>query len=50
MDSYTRRDLIMGGMAFPPAMYPEVKGFFDKVKGADDEEVVVKAGTHAATN
>lgn len=44
------RDLVMAGMAFPVAMYPEVKGFYDKVKAGDDQEVVLKAATHAAAN
>jgi hypothetical protein len=44
------RDLVMAGMAFPVTMYPEVKGFYDKVKAGDDQEVVLKAATHAAAN
>ncbi len=47
---YVRRDLVMGGMAFPVAMYQEVKGFYDQVKAGDDQEVVLKAAAHAAGN
>jgi hypothetical protein len=31
-------------------MYPEVKGFYDKVKAGDEQEVILKAATHAAGN
>jgi hypothetical protein len=44
---YSRRDLIMGGIAFPAARYSEVKGFFDKVKIGDDQQVIIKAVSHA---
>ena len=47
---YVKRDLVMAGMAFPVTMYSEVKGFYDKVKAGDDQEVVLKAATHAAGN
>lgn len=43
----TVRDLAIGGLAFPPQMYKEIKGFFDKVKSADDQPVVAKAAAHA---
>jgi hypothetical protein len=41
------RDLTMGGLAFPPNLYKEIKGFFDKVKAGDDQPVVAKAAAHA---
>jgi len=41
------RDLTLGGLAFPPNMYKELKGFFDKVKAGDDQPVVAKAAAHA---
>jgi len=41
------RDLAIGGFAFPPEKYKEIKGFFDKVKAGDDQPIVVKAATHA---
>ena len=44
------RDLVMAGMAFPANMYPEVKGFYDKVKAGDDQQVILKAAAHAAGN
>jgi hypothetical protein len=43
----TVRDLTVAGLAFPPNMYKEVKGFFDKVKAGDDQPVVAKAAEHA---
>ena len=42
-----RRDLAMGGMAFPTSVYKELKGFFDKVKAGDDQPLVAKAAAHA---
>ena len=41
------RDLTMGGMVFPPTMYKEIKGFYDKVKAGDDQPLVAKAAVHA---
>jgi len=41
------RDLAVGGLAFPPNMYKEIKGFFDKVKVGDDQPVLAKAAAHA---
>ncbi len=46
----TRRDLVMAGMAFPPDVYPEVKTFYDKVKAGDDQEAILKAVPHSASN
>jgi hypothetical protein len=39
----SRRDLVLGGVAFPPEMYKEVKGFFDKVKSGDDDPALIKS-------
>jgi hypothetical protein len=47
---FVLRDLVMAGMVFPATIYPEVKGFYDKVKAGDDQQVVLKAATHAAGN
>ena len=47
---FSRRDLIMGGMAFPNKVYKEVKDFYDKVKVGDDQPALLKAPTHAASN
>ncbi len=43
----SRRDLVMGGLAFPSNMYPEIKGFYDKVKVGDDEQMILKGSAHA---
>jgi hypothetical protein len=42
-----RRDLIMGGMAFPVAEYKNLKGFFDKVKTGDDQQMIARGAAHA---
>jgi hypothetical protein len=42
-----RRDLVMGGIAFPPAVYGELKGFYDKVKAGDDQQMILKGSAHA---
>ena len=42
-----RRDLIMGGLVFPPGMYKELKGFYEKVKAADDQQMILKGPAHA---
>ena len=47
---FARRDLTMAGMAFPPAVYQEVKTFYDKVKAGDDQEAILKAVPRAAAN
>lgn len=41
------RDLIMGGMAFPVGEYKNLKGFFDKVKAGDDQQLIVRGAAHA---
>ena len=43
----SRRNLIVGGLAFPAANYGEVKTFFDKVKTGDDQPLLVKGAVHA---
>ena len=43
----TIRDLAIGGLAYPPQEYKNVKGFFDKVKAGDEQPVVAKAAAHA---
>jgi hypothetical protein len=42
-----RRDVVMGGIAFPPNIYKEIKGFYDKVKAGDDQEMIAKGAAHA---
>ena len=42
-----RRDLVMGGMAFPKNMYKEIKDFYDKVKAGDDQQMILKGSAHA---
>jgi Domain of Unknown Function with PDB structure (DUF3857)/Transglutaminase-like superfamily len=42
-----RRDLVIGGMGVPVNQYPEIKGFFDKVKAGDDQQAIAKAALHA---
>lgn len=44
------RDLAINGLAFPPDVYKDVKGFYDKVKTGDDQQVLLKGATHVATN
>jgi Domain of Unknown Function with PDB structure (DUF3857)/Transglutaminase-like superfamily len=43
----SRRNLLMGGLMFPPANYGELKSFFDKVKTGDDQPLLVKGTAHA---
>jgi Transglutaminase-like superfamily len=42
-----RRDVVMGGLAFPTNMYKELKDFYDKVKVGDDEQMILKGSAHA---
>ncbi|HEY7616523.1 MAG TPA: hypothetical protein VH744_06945, partial [Terriglobales bacterium] len=44
------RDLVMGGLAFPVGAYKELKGFYDKVKADDDQQVILKASQNVAAN
>ena len=47
---FSRRDMVMGGMAFPVNVYKEVKGFYDKVKTGDDQPLLLKGSPHAQGN
>jgi len=42
-----RRDLVMGGMAFPVTEYKNLKSFYDKVKAADDQQMIARGSAHA---
>jgi len=42
-----RRDLVMGGMAFPVTVYPELKTFYDKVKAGDDQQLIARGAARA---
>jgi Domain of Unknown Function with PDB structure (DUF3857) len=42
------RDFAVLGLALPLEYYPQLKSFFETVKSADDEQVVLKAGTTVA--
>ena len=44
---FSHRDFIMGGIAFPVDLYKELKGFFDKVKSGDEQQVILKAAIRA---
>jgi hypothetical protein len=35
------RALVVNGIMFPVAQYPELKGFFNKVLAADQEQLVL---------
>jgi hypothetical protein len=41
------RNIGLGGLVFPVSMYKELKGFFDKVKEGDDQQVVLRSAVHA---
>jgi hypothetical protein len=47
---FARRELVMGGMAFPASVYPELKAFYDKVKADDDQQAILKQAENAAGN
>jgi Domain of Unknown Function with PDB structure (DUF3857)/Transglutaminase-like superfamily len=47
---FSRRDMVMGGMAFPVTAYKDVKDFYDKVKTGDDQPVLLKVSSHAQGN
>jgi len=47
---FSRRDMVMGGMAFPANVYKDVKGFYDKVKTGDDQPLLLKGSPHAQGN
>ncbi len=42
----TNRDMALGGIVFGPEKYSELKGFFDKVKESDDQQILIRS-THA---
>jgi hypothetical protein len=46
----SRRDLVVGRSIFPPAMYKEVKDFFDKTRMSDDKPILLKETSHAQGN
>jgi hypothetical protein len=39
----SKRALVINGILFPVAQYPELKGFFDKVLAADQEQLVLQS-------
>jgi hypothetical protein len=47
---FSRRDLVIAGMAFPNSLYKEIKEFYDKVKAGDDQPALLKAAPHAQGN
>ena len=47
---FCRRDFIIGGVLFPVSEYTHLKDFYDKVKTADEQQVILKAASHAAGN
>lgn len=38
----SKRALVINGIIFRPSEYPDLKGFFDKVQGADEEQLVLQ--------
>ena len=42
------RDFALLGLGLPVGYYPQLKSFFETVKSADDEQVVLKAATTVA--
>ena len=46
----SRRDIVMGGMAFPVTLYKELKSFYDKVKTGDDQQALLRGSAHAQAN
>jgi hypothetical protein len=38
----SKRALIVNGIVFPVSQYPELKSFFDKLQGADEEQLVLQ--------
>lgn len=42
-----RRDLVMGGMAFPASEYKQLKTFYDKAKAGDDQQMIARGTAHA---
>ncbi len=46
----TKRNLEMGGLVFKTEDYAGLKGFYDKVKEGDDQQVLLRSTLHAQTN
>ena len=44
----SKRALVVNGIMFPVAQYPELKGFFDKVLAADQEQLVLQSSVATA--
>jgi hypothetical protein len=44
----SKRALVVNGIIFRVSEYPELKGFFDKVQGADEEQLVVQSAAFSA--
>jgi hypothetical protein len=43
----TERNLELGPLAFPVSEYKTLKGFWDKVKEGDDQQVILRSAVHA---
>jgi hypothetical protein len=43
------RDVAMAGYIFPKDQYPEIKGFYDKVKTFDEQQVILRGSVNAAS-
>jgi hypothetical protein len=44
----SKRALVVNGIIFRISEYPELKGFFDKVQGADEEQLVLQSAAVSA--
>jgi hypothetical protein len=44
----SKRALVVNGIMFPVTQYPELKGFFDKVLAADQEQLVLQSSVATA--
>ena len=44
----SKRALVVNGIIFRVSEYPELKGFFDKVQGADEEQLVLQSAAVSA--
>ena len=47
---FGRRDLAMGTMGIAVDEYKDIKGFYDKVKAADDQQAILRSTPHPAGN
>ena len=45
----SKRALVVNGIMFRLSEYPDLKGFFDKVQGADEEQLVLQSSAVSAT-